>query len=62
MSKPENLPRQVRREMERRKRRAARALKKGNVKAAAKLGITMHHRIRLVRGGKVVLDLGGENE
>jgi len=54
-----DLPRVIRRAMERRLRRAEKALERGDLQAAKKLGLRVKHRIRLVRDGEVVLDLGG---
>ena len=46
--------------MERRRRRAEKALERGDLRAASQLGLRVKHRVRLVRDGEVVLDLGGD--
>jgi len=53
-------PRRVQREMGRKARRAFKALERGDLEAAHKLGLAMRHRVRLVRDGTVVLELGGD--
>jgi len=54
------LPRAVRRALERQRRRAEKALSRGDLKAATRLGLKIRHQVRLVRNGEVVLDLGGD--
>jgi len=54
-----DLPRAIRREVERRRRRAEKALASGDARAATKLGLRVTHRVRLVRDGDVVFDIGG---
>jgi len=57
-----DLPRAIRRAVERRLRRGVAALKRGDIRKAARVGVRIKHQVRLMRDGELILEIGEDEK